>query len=109
MAFKHYELTLTGAAQRLSSVLANVAVGGPDDKPLAFVTLQLAADASGACFVGDVDVSATSWGQRIPVPVSSIPAPPLYLEAGYGAAIKLSDVYVFGTANDVLHIGTLEK
>lgn len=103
MAFKSYSLTLSGAAQRLSSVFTNTAVGGPDDVSCRQIFLQGHHANTARIFVGDSDqVSATVYGTYLPIPTGS----PLPVSIGpfETGPVKLSSIWVFGTLNEVLKI-----
>jgi len=97
-----FTLTFSGAAQRLSSVLTNPAVGGPDDLSIQLLTLQPDTANAAACYVGGTSaVSATLYGFALPVG-SGNPAP-LVLSLAQARA-RLSDFWVFGTSGQKLHI-----
>jgi hypothetical protein len=110
VAFKAYQLTLTGVAQRLSNAYA---VPGSDtsvafvtaDIPLRQVFLQALTAVAAIIYVGDSAlVSATVHGFRIdPTDTQQ----PIVLGPFDCGPIKLSDFYVLGTANDVLVIGAI--
>jgi len=103
VAFKSYSLTLTGAAQRLSSVLTDPTVGGKDDVSCRQIFLQGHHANTARIFVGDSDqVSGTVYGTYLPIPTGS-PMPVVIgpFEAG---PVKLSSIWVFGTLNEVLKI-----
>lgn len=109
---QHFNLTLTGAPQNLltaatpatgTSVAAQTA-----NRPLRAIHLQAAGANSGAIFVGDdAQVSSTDYGVRIPVPATSVPAAPFSFGDFESGPLKLQDVWVIGTGDDVLHILTV--
>ncbi len=104
MAARHYMLTLDGAAQRLSSVLANTEVGGPDD--VACRQIILAADpANGnAVYVGaDNTVSATDHGFSLD-PTQATAKDRESIGPFDTGPVKLSDIWVLGTATQRLGI-----
>lgn len=95
---KHATLTLTGAAQLLTTAITPRGI---------IKTLMLHADAGNTHIinVGDGDSAdtfdATDFGFRIESPAAGIPAAPTILEA---ANFNLSDIRVLGTLNEKLHI-----
>jgi len=103
MPFNHYVLTLTGVAQRLSSVLANTTIGNPEDSPVYSLSIQPGAANANAAYVGDADVSAVSYAVRLEPAVAGTPPAPFMIESRGG--VKPSDLWVIGTADEILHIG----
>ena len=112
MAFKAYQLTLSGAAQRLSNAYGLGAMPSPvtvafaaADLPLRQITLQALTAVAAIIYVGDSSaVSATVHGFRIdPTDTQQ----PIVLGPFESGPIKLSDFWVLGTANDVLVIGAI--
>lgn len=103
MAFRTYDVTFSGAAQRVSTVLG-IAPGGPDD--LSFRQLIFAADPANAavCYVGDDNgISATSHGFALD-PTQATAKDRETLGPFEAGPLKLSDFWVLGTVNQVLHI-----
>ncbi len=101
---QHAVLTLDGTAQSLLSAFgAAEPPGGANDPACTFIALQAGAANSNAVFVGGPDVSASDYGARIPIPVTTIPEVPFTFPAGYGV-VRLSSVWVIGTNAEVLHI-----
>lgn len=110
MAYKAYQLTLTGAAQRLSDVFGLPAT--TPESAAAFVSLDipfrqlsfqsLKANAADI-FIGDgPTVSTTVHAIRVDPGDTQ---PPIILGHFDDGPMKLSDFYVIGTANDVLLVG----
>lgn len=103
MAARDYSLTLTGVAQRLSSVLANTEVGGPNDE--GFRQLLFSADPANtaAIYVGSSSsVSSSAHGFSLdPTQASQQPVALGPFERG---PIKLSEIWVIGTNNEKLHL-----
>lgn len=113
MAFQHFNITLTGAAQNVLQTITGVALtdrvsgtGAAQDPALRMVSFQLDGAATGPCFIGGSSaVSSTSWGWRIPAPVAGLPAAPLISGEYAGSGpLRLSDFWVIGTATNVLHV-----
>ena len=112
MAFKAYQLTLSGVAQRLSDAYG---LGAPPtpvteafaaaDIPLRQVTFQAIVAVAAVIYVGDSNlVSSTVHGFRLdPTDTQQ----PIMLGPFDSGPIKLSDFWVLGTANDVLVIGAI--
>ena len=111
MSFRHYNLTLDGAIQRLSTVLANDEVGGPDDEALRIVSLQPDGANAGAVFVGGapkvgtvVALSSSDHGVRLEPGATGVPPAPFLIGEFETGPLRLSDIYVIGTDTEVLHI-----
>lgn len=100
-----YSLIMSGAAQRLSSVLSPTTPGGNADLTIRILTLQHDPANANVINVGSSAVSASAWAIQLPAPVASVAAAPYIFEFGYGG-IRLSELYVFGAAG-TLHIGTV--
>lgn len=103
---KHYTLTLTGAAQALSDVLAEPVRDQDKHKPLRGLSLQPDPANTGPVYVGAAGVSATDYGVRLPAPVSSEPSAPWQppVDAGAQGVHTLGGIYVIGTENEKLHL-----
>ena len=104
-----YTLTFTGSAQRLSEALDDPTVGGPDDVPLSDLSLQPDGDNDNRCYFGSTsDVASTTYGFSLPPgDVSANPPPPYQVPLGR-RPIKLSQLWVKGTAAQKLHIWGVE-
>lgn len=105
MAVKHYTLTLTGAVQRLSTVLTDPTPGGKDDLPCRLISFQPGKANNADVFVGGSDqVSSSDYGVRLD-PTDTQPCTVLgHFDMG---PYKLSNFYVIGTAAEKLHILTV--
>ena len=107
---KHYVVTLSGAAQNLFIGATGVAPGAKAaaalDVPLRSIALQPRGTNNAALFVGgDSTVSSTVYGVRLEAGDASDVPPAPYMYDGYeSGAIKLSDFWAIGTANEILHI-----
>lgn len=122
----HLDITLTGAAQSLAVTLDTAAYltqrnklpgivqahygpvasqGGKNGGGYAvrMITLQADGGNSAAVKVGDSTIAAASWGWFIPAPTAAVPEPPLIID-GTNIQIHLDDIWLLGTANDVVHI-----
>ena len=100
MALKHYDILLTGAAQRVSTV-AGVAV---DD--ISFRQLIVSADpANTAVAYGsdDSNISATNHGFALD-PTQATAVDKVSIGPFESGAVRLSDLWVLGTNNERLHI-----
>lgn len=104
MAAAHYTLTLSGAVQRLSSVLQ----AGVPVTPARFLSLQADPGNTHVVYVGGYPhlLSSTAYGWRIEVPATSIPPAPSIIELG-ASIVDLDDLQVLGTVSEVLHIFVL--
>lgn len=111
--FRQAVLTLDGTAQKLSDAVLGAADGSitiarrfQGNLSVDQVTLQANGANANPVFVGDAGVEASEsgvWGIRIPVPETSVPAPPYLLENTDGD-LKLDEVYVRGTSTQKVHI-----
>lgn len=121
---KHLDLTLSGAAQNLGGALTaaqltqlvgqelydKAAAAGLATRDIAakytFRTISFQGDPANAnpIYVGgeNATVSSSSWGWLIPAAVAGVASPPLIYDIGPPA--KLTDFFVLGTANQILHI-----
>ncbi len=113
MSLEHHVLTLDGAVQRLSSVLADSALGGADDIPLRTISLQPRGSNDNPIYVGGgnadpVVITATNYGVRLEKGATGVPPAPFILgEHDVGGPLRLSNFYVLGTATQHLHILTV--
>ena len=103
MALRHFDLTLTGVAQRLSTAIPAVAgAAGPDEAYKQLIFSSAPGNAA-VIYVGATSsVSSTSHGfsldptQATQQPVSVGP---------FGSvSVKLSEFWVLGTNNEILHV-----
>jgi hypothetical protein len=100
-----------------SEVVLALQTGSPQPAPHAPATIDQIAEKfsarmlsfqahtanAGAVFIGgNSSVTSSSWGWFIPIPSTSVPAPPLLLDAE--GSVKLTDFWISGTAGDVLHL-----
>lgn len=100
---RHYDITLTGVAQRVSTVLG-ITVGGPDDLPFSQLIVAAHPANSNAIFIGGAStVSATSYGFSLDPTQATAKDRESIGPFPYGP-VKLSDLWVFGTNAEVLHI-----
>lgn len=107
MAIRSYVLTLNAAAQRLSSVLGNTTPGGTDDHGMRQIILQ--ADPANANVVygaGDnigSAISSTNHGFSLD-PTQATAQDRISFGPFETGAVKLSDLWVLGTASQRLMI-----
>lgn len=103
----HYVLTLNGAAQQLSSVFPALTGGlksGAYDYPCTFLTLQPGGGNANPIYLGDdASISSTDYGFRLEAATGGIPPAPFVFDPPVGN-VKLSDLYVLGTAGETLHL-----
>lgn len=106
MAFKNFgTLLLTGAAQRLSSVFADPANFAKEDLGLAQLFLQADGANANPIFIGDDStVSTTVYGMRLEKGAAGVPPVPLTIGPFDGSGVKVSNLWVFGTAGEKLRI-----
>ncbi len=106
----HYTLTLSGAAQSLASVVA----AGESIGNIKQLILHADGANSALIYVGGMGgpgvtmgaVTSSSYGFRIEIPVTTIPAAPTILES---INTSLGDWRVIGTLNDKLHITVITQ
>lgn len=102
--FRQYNLTLTAAAQPLSNALP--ALEDEVVENVGFRQLKLQADDgnSNIIFVGDSEVSLTSFAFCLPSPPGNVPLPTENLGPFEAGPIKLSEIFAIGTVGEVLNI-----
>lgn len=96
---RHYVLSLTGSAQRLSSVLG----AADQDAVLSSCWLQSGVANASPIYIGDKSLTVASYGMRVNAPVAGLPDPPLPLPG----PIDLSQIWVLGANGETLHVGVL--
>ena len=108
MSFRHYVLTLSGVAQRLSSVLANTEPGGPQD--VACRQILLAADPANTAvvYIGGASPTGSSTSHAFSLDPTQASQGPVSIGPFDAGPVKLSEVYALGTANERLMIGIVE-
>lgn len=103
MAIRHFDLTLNGSAQRLSTAIPAVAgAPGPDEsyKQLIFSS---APGNSNVIYVGaNSSVSSTSHGFSLDPTQAS--QQPVSIGPFGSVAVKLSEIWVIGTNAEILHV-----
>jgi len=101
----HYNLTLNGSPQQLSSVLAAETGASAANLGCRAVQLQPQGDNANPVYVGArSDVSATDYGFRLEAGTAGVPPAPWLLGEHDSGPLKLSDFWVIGTDAEVLHI-----
>jgi hypothetical protein len=101
---KHFTLTLTGSAQRLSSVLTDPTVGGRDDVGYRQIILSQVPANGAVIYVGaSSGVSSTSHGFSLD-PTQATAVDKVSLGPFDSGPIRLSDLWVIGTNNELLGI-----
>jgi len=102
---RHYQLTLNGAAQQLSSALPGTESAVIED--VSFRELKLQADDGNTNPIyvgGDNTVTAAAHGLRIPAPTAGVPAAPETFGGYDTGPLKLSKFWVIGTNNEILNV-----
>jgi len=106
---RYYTLTLNGSIQRLSSVLTNQAVGGPEDVGFQEIELQAAPANANVVYGGGSAVSSTAAGFALdPTQVPPTAADRKKFGPYHGSSVRLSSIYVLGTNNELLFITAVE-
>lgn len=104
MAAKDYTLTLTGVAQRLSTVLANNAPGGPEDFACRQIIFSSDPANANAIYVGTTSaVSSTVHGFSLD-PTQATAKDRESVGPFEAGPVKLSDFWVVGTNTQLLHV-----
>lgn len=103
---KGYVLTLTGSAQRLSTVLDDPSPGGQEDRPLKVITLQPLGTNLNAVYVsGASNIDADNAAIELPPgDANSLPPGPFQVEST-DAPVRLSQVWVLGTVGEKVRVG----
>lgn len=95
MPIKSYVVTLDGNAQQLSAAVSLAATD-----PTSFTELHIQAGGAAAVYVHNANtVSSTVYGMR--ADASSVP---VVISGAQGGPIRLSEVWVRGTATQTVHI-----
>lgn len=103
MSVRDFTLTLNGAAQRLSTVLAVTEPGGSRDEAYRQLMLQADPANAAAVYVGSSNaVSAASHGFSLDPTQAT--APVLVIGPFETGPVKLSEIWVLGTNTEKLHI-----
>lgn len=97
MAVRHYNLTITAAAQPLSNALSPTTRGGTVDEAFRQIYLTTETD----CFIGTSGVTTSVYGFKLFAQTAT--TVPLEIGPFDTGPVKLSDVYVIGTSG-TLHI-----
>lgn len=98
----HKTVTLQITAKSLATLL-DIVPGSSADVPLQSLSLQADGGNAGATFVGGPTVSTTDYGIRIPAAAAGVPSAPERFEL-LARPVKLSEIYVVGSANEKLHV-----
>lgn len=103
MALAHFDITLNGAAQRVSTVLG-ITPGGPDDRPFSQLIIAAAPGNTAVAYVGaSSSISASSYGFSLD-PTQATARDRETIGPFPHGPVKLSDIWVLGTNAEVLHI-----
>jgi hypothetical protein len=117
MALLHGSGTISATARSLLDIIfSGVAptaqipqpaqVGGPNDLACNFLSLQPDGGGANAMFVGGSSATTTSnYGVRLPAPAAGVPPAPYVLGAWSDKGpVKLSNVFIVGTAGETIHV-----
>ncbi len=98
MAVRDFTLTITAAAQKLSSALANTERGGAQDEAYRQIILTCETD----CFIGaSSSLTTSTYGYKLFAATNA--TMPLVIGPFDAGPVKLSDLWVIGTSGK-LHI-----
>lgn len=103
---RHYVLTMTGSAQRLSAVLAGGA-GGPDDLPIRAIAIQPGTANAAAAYLGGYEgptITSSAYGVRLEPAAAGVPPAPFILGEFSNQPMRLSDFSVIGANNETLKL-----
>ena len=110
MAFRHYALTLTGVAQRLSDVLDDgVGVINPtNDVPLREIILAADPANTAVVYVGGTNATVSATSHAFSLDPTQASQAPVRL-GGYDGCgpLHLADFFAVGTNNERLMIGVV--
>jgi hypothetical protein len=95
---RHHVLTLTGSAQRLSTVT------GAELPKIRTVSIQPAGANANPSYIGASGVSSTDYGVRMEAGAAGVPPAPFVLGEFANGWASLDDFYVIGTNTEKLHI-----
>ena len=104
MSVRDYSLTLDGTVQNLSDVLP---VNEGD--LLKYIAISAHSTNANVVFVGSTErgtegaLSASKYGWRIEIPVTSIPSAPDIIELSQNG-LSLAEISVLGTNTEIIHI-----
>jgi hypothetical protein len=101
---KDFTLTLTGVAQRLSTVLADPTVGGKDDIPFRQIILCQDPANAAVIYVGSSSaITSTNFGFSLD-PTEATAKDRESIGPFEAGPVKLSDLWVLGTNAQKLHV-----
>jgi len=101
---QHYTLTLSGAAQALSTV-----TGLGTNQSIRTLILQPDTANTHVCYVGGAAVSSAAHAFRMEAPTATIPPAPFVLDGYDIGLLRPSEIFIIGTAAEIVHIGIIEK
>lgn len=104
---RHRTGTLSGAAQNLLNLLYPAAPVVANDYACTWLALQADTSDAQPIFIGDENLTTVDYGVRIPPPTAGPPADATPVQIGpfaTEAPVKLSSVFVIGTAGEKLHV-----
>jgi hypothetical protein len=97
-------VTLTGSAQNLATALGFGTTDPRAGYVVGWLSLQADTANSDPIYVGTDTSVATTYGQRIEAPASTIPPAPTIVEDAKYLGMHLNDFYVVGTNNEKLRV-----
>lgn len=102
--FRPFNITMTGSAQRLSTLMS---LTSELDVPIRALVMQPAGANAGVIYVGDASVSSTDYAFRLEAATAGIPPAPFILGETPNGTFRLSEIYIVGSNNEVLHVGII--
>lgn len=101
----HATVTLSGAAESLSSILTALGwVSGTYEPGMRAVWLQPDGANNAVIYVGGAGVTNTDFGFRLEAGATGIPPAPFSFGEMAERQLYLSEIYVLGTAAQKLHV-----
>lgn len=101
----HRTATLTIVGTSLKALLG---LTDAEDVPYEHLTLQADGANGNPVFIGGPGVTTTDYGVRLPASAAGVPHwPPMWYELT-ARPVKLSEIFVVGTAGEKLHVGGIE-
>jgi hypothetical protein len=95
---RHHNLTLTGSAQQLSSIVGSL------PNPIRTLSIQPDGANGNPVYLGGPGVSSSDYGVRMEAGATGVPPAPLVLGEFGSGWVRLEELYVFGTAAQSIHL-----
>lgn len=97
---RQYVITIPSPAAAISLLPAGI-----KDIQIAGITLQPRAANGNQMFIGDASVSGTNYAFALAAGAGGVAPAPIVIQPGDIGLMQLSQLFVFGTAGQILHVG----